>query len=272
MRIPWIATLDALIDELTSHLDKAAIDELNKSRELGVRRARGAFPQSPPPQLIDIEASPPDQLLELVQALIAVRKSLDLVALEKPFQNSDYRMRQSSLDEIEESWVRYPDLEGREGLARLIEKGGLFGPILGGHIANVIRGESSLKSGTQLTFEEGRTRRYAVKQVATIKHLFAVGRERAVDMYCSNAFANDPKDTARDRVLQWVKRDSKEAKRELEGGKLSARDTQHYRTILSGLYASLPHGILKGKTYPGDLDALRASLAVDEKKGGDTSS
>lgn len=272
MRIPWIATLDALINELTSHLDKAAIDELSKSRELGVRRARGAVPQGRPPQLHDIDASPQDQLLEAVQTLAAVREDLNFVANVLPFQELGHLMRVSSLDEIEERWVRYPDLEGREGLAGLIEKGGLFGPILGGHIASVIRGKNKFKSGTQPTFEEGRKRRFAVKQVATIQYLFALGREKAVEMYCSHAFPDDPEDTARERVLQWVKRDTKEAIRELEGGRLSARDTQHFRTIRFGHYPDLASGILKGKAYPGDLDALRASLAVDEKKGEDTSS
>lgn len=272
MRIPWIATLDALIEELTSHLDKAAIDKLNKSRELGVRRTRGAIPQTRPPQLNDIDASPQEQLLAAVQTLTAVRKSLDLVALDKPFQHLEHRMRVSSLDEIEERWVRYPDLEGREGLARLIEQGGLIGPTLGGHIASVIRREYSFPSGSNSTFEEARYRRFTVMQVASIIRLFAVSRSKAIEMYCAHYFPDDPNDKAHPRVLQWVKRGTAEAKSKLNAGSLSARDTQHYRTILSGLYPDLASGILKGKTYPSDLDALRASLAVDEKKGGVTSS
>ena len=272
MRIPWIATLDALINELTSHLDKAAINELSKSRELGVRRARGAFPQSPPPQLNDIDAGPQGQLLAAVQALNAVREALNFAAYVFPCHPLDHRMRTSSLEDIDERWIRYPDFEGREGLARLIEKGGVFGPVLGDHIASVIRGENKFKSGTQTTFEEGRARRYAVKQVATIQYLFAVGREKAVDMYCSHAFPNDPSDTARGKVLQWVKRDEKFAKKKLVDVNLSEKDSQHYRQVLSGNYPDLASGILKGKTYPSDLDALRASLAVNEKKGGVTSS
>jgi hypothetical protein len=86
------------------------------------------------------------------------------------------------LDRLDSNEVRYPELEGREGLTRLVERGGLFGPILGRHIAEVIRNQSNLKRGQQNSFEDGRIRRWTVKRIATIEHLYAVSLEKAVAM------------------------------------------------------------------------------------------
>ncbi|CAN0604195.1 unnamed protein product, partial [Ectocarpus sp. 12 AP-2014] len=79
-----------------------------------------------------------------------------------------------------------------EGLARFVEPGGLFGPMMGEHIASVIRGESKYKGSSGYTFEEAWRRRFAVKRIATIQHVYDVSRKKAIEMFCDFYEKDDP--------------------------------------------------------------------------------
>lgn len=93
---------------------------------------------------------------------------------------------------------------------------------------------------------EGWERRYAVKQVATIQHLYAVGERKAVEMFCDNKYPDDPDATAVERVLKWVKRDRKRAKTRLTEETLSLEDVRHLEGMARGLRPDLPKGLLAG--------------------------
>src|SRR6056297_3410940 len=183
MRIPWRATIDTLIDELSQYIDMP-IQEARADRS---KEGRGVLEFTKEESALN---EPQAQVKLAIKHLSEAREQLEDIRSfrVRNYQSPPERETDSSdfdymdLDRLDARQVRYPDQEGREALARFIEKGGLFGPILGQHIADVLRGDVKFKSGLQLTFEEGRHRRFAVKRIATIKHLYAVGTDKAVKM------------------------------------------------------------------------------------------
>lgn len=260
MRIPWLATLDALTEELNRHLDNPVAD---------VGKTASSPPQGEGRGVLEILGNRPsdvtlqDRIQSAIKHLLEARRDLEDVphsAMLSVENVRDIGNFFSDLQNLEQRLVRYPDMDGKEGLARFIERGGLIGPVLGAHIAAVIRGQANLKPGVQLTFDEGRKRRFAVKQIATIQHLYEVGLRKAVAMFCDAAGFDDPDATAFGRHEQWVKRDRRHASRLLENGNLPVRDELHYKAILNGLHPDISRGLLKGQPYPEALNELRMSL------------
>ncbi len=257
MRIPWLATLDALVEELERHVDKRVFDVSLRDCDSPDGKGRGVL------HILQNNSSvftAQDHIRSAIQNLLDARCDLENIpheALPSKGNQRDRQSRISDLDSLEERLIRYPDLEGKEGVARLVERGGLVGPLLGAHIATVIRGEASLKSGSQSTFDQGRERRFAVKRIATIQHLYDVGLKKAVLMFCDAQDGEDPDATAIGKYEQWVKRDRRAAKKRLEDVSLSERDVGHFKAILDGLHPDLPRGILRGQPYPDALDELR---------------
>jgi hypothetical protein len=261
MRLPWLATLDALIDEINSHLDKP-VESLPKpqTRALGIREFANSDNRTPPSQ-----NSSSAELQSIVVKLLEARDLLNLSRLKWhelgiPLQEAHrYTM---SLNDLDESEIRYPALTGREGLARFVEPGGLFGPVLGKHIAAAIRNEEGMFGrGHQVTFEEGRKRRFTVKRVATIQHLYAVGYKKAVAMFCNQYLDGPDAQGAIERVEKWVSKDRKLARQRLEEVDLSDEDRRHFSAVLSGLRPDLARGALKGQPFPQAFEQ-----AVSEKR------
>lgn len=259
MRIPWIATLDALIDELNQHLPVPVPRQPER---------RGRVPLSvigivPVAGLTGATApSPDDTLRDVIERLLAVRRTLMDTAQDAHWQKNtnprQWMNNWSLLPNVDASEVRYPEFEGREGLALSLEKGGLIGPVLGQHIASVIRGTYKFKPGPQYSFEEGRWRRLVVKRIATIQYLYALGLRAAVGLYRDHYVDDDPEATAPDRFERWVKEDRKMARSRLAADDLPPEDQRHFQAILDGICPHLPRGALKGRTFPeGFNDALK---------------
>lgn len=238
MHLPWIATIDALIAALRAERDFETVPDGTLSIILD-----------------DVQI----QLMHAVSDLERLRHEIYAIATRLPVSDFDVSRtlgRTDSLDSLERRLIRYPQQEGREGLARLVEHGGLFGPVFGAHLAAVIRGEHKLKAGTQSTFREGRERRYAVKQIATIEHLYGTSRAEAVRLYAAVAFPDDPEARRDERVRKWVERLQAEAKKKLMEPELTDRDARHWHTLIVGLRPDLPLGYLRGQAYPKGMDSL----------------
>lgn len=156
--------------------------------------------------------------------------------------------------------IRYPEQEGREGLAHFVERGGLFGPKFGAHIAAVIRGTKKLKAGTQSSFREGRERRYAVKQIMTIVHLYDTSTAAAIRAFAAIAFPDDPEARADERLRKWVERLQGEAQQKLSGSVFPVEEASHWQAFFGGIRPDLPRGYLRGRTYPDGMDALPPKL------------
>ncbi len=261
MRIPWIATIDALTDELSQYLDMPQ----QETSAIRSTEARGVLDRTEEKKPLN---QPQTQIKLAIEHLSEARQQLEDIRSfkvrsyqspperEADFSDFDYM----DLDCLDARQVRYPDQEGREALARFIEKGGLFGPILGQHIAEAFRGNAKFKPGLQSTFEEGRWRRFVVKRIATIQHLYDVGRATAVEMFCAAEHVDDEAGAAFDRFIQWVKRDQRQARIEIEKSNLSKRDEKHFLSTIHGLHADLPRGHLKGHEYPDALEELRSQI------------
>lgn len=253
MRIPWLATLDALIDELNGYLDPP-VSELPEEplRGRGVKEALKGNAETQPAQ-----RTPEEDLRVAVEKLFEVRELLDAShAIGASVEHTPrlVEQRTMSLDVLDEAEVRYPRLDGREGLARFVEHGGLFGPIMGRHIASALRGTHKFNRGTQYSFEEGRYRRFVVKRIATIQHLYGVGYRKAIDMFCQHYVDSDPDVRAPGRFEKWLKEDRKKAREALSNDNLSERDQQNYNGFLAGLLPNAPRGLLKGQPFPDSFE------------------
>lgn len=261
MRIPWIATLDALIDEISQYVDEPEASTPEPVQD--VRTSAGVIEFLP----VDKEMSAPDHLpqqptiLDVLQGLREIREVMNSLSWTNAVPRSaDPRyldLVSGSLESIEEQRLRYPDLGGREGLARFIEPGGLIGPLMGQHIAGVIRGVIRFDRGQQTTYEDGRVRRWTVKHIATIRHLYDVGLDRAINMLCDAEQIDDPEGKVSQKYREWVRRDIRDAKNRIAKNDLSERDRHHYSAIIHGLHPDFPRGHLKGQTYPNALKKFR---------------
>lgn len=272
MRIPWRATLDVLIDELCRHLVHppteddlediriSRIVEKEIQRKTSVGRQIGKSPSSSDlmtkERAQELVAPNPDNAMRIREALVLLNEVRALLPSRSPREQDlrlsvrEIRELTGSLDSLDESLVRYPDQEGREGLARFVEKGGLFGSIVGKHVASALRGEPVFLHSSGNTFEEGRYRRFAVKRVATIQHLYGVGRVKGVRMFCELEDVNDPNEKADDRIMSWLKKDQKLARKYLKDRNLPERDARHYKAVIDGLRPDLPRGFLKDRDFP----------------------
>lgn len=262
MRMPWIATLDALIEELNKHLPTPVAKSASKPDRGPISVIEVALEGA---QLPASQSSTDGDLRRAIETLSAAREILvrasDWELAPDDLPPRQISMRNQSLATIDKREVRFPDKEGREGLALFIEQGGLIGPIMGAHIANVIRGTHKFKTGPQYDFEQGRWRRFVVKRVATIQHLYSVGLRKAVVQFSQHFGDDDPDEKAPDRFEKWVKDDRKIARRMLADPDLPAVDHRHYQSILDGLCGHIPKGALKGKEFPqGFEEALRSRL------------
>ncbi|MCR8724978.1 hypothetical protein [Frigidibacter sp. ROC022] len=148
-------------------------------------------------------------------------------------------------------------------MARLIEQGRLFGQEISLRLAAVIRGEFKFAPGPKLTFEQGRERRYAVKQVATISHVYGISLDDARDVYCSAQKSHDAEGRLLGRVQEWVKSDRKAAKKALANQDLPESERAHHPAVLLGLCPELKKGLhnLKKQPYPSALRKLLDRLA-----------
>lgn len=256
MHLPWIATIDALIDSLQAERDfENTPDQAFSARptEMGVD-PRIKMEVIPPPEEVDVQV----QLMRAIGDLEKLRSDIRRIAYLLPYDPVERRVqgRTAALASIEQRMIRYPDQEGREGLARSIEKGALIGPTFGAHLAAVIRGEKKLASGTQSSFEEGRERRYTVKRIMTIKRLYDLSTAAAIRAYSSITFPDDPEDRAEARLRQWVTRLQKEACQKLADPALCEKETSHWLGFFNGVRPDLPSGYLRGRTYPDGMDSL----------------
>jgi len=269
-RVPWLASIDALVAELNRHFPELVTkpQEKGKTRTLGILDVISDAPEGG-----RREPTPEDQLRQATERLIEARELLSSLRVSYIPRDHDsvieYRLRFASLDDLDEDELRYPALEGREGLALFVERGGLIGPAMGRHIASVIRGAPKFKSGPQYSFEEGWWRRLVVKRIATIQHLYAIGMRKAVEMFCDHYIEDDPDATAPERFAKWLQLDRREAQEKLERDDLSERDRRHFRTILDGLMPDMPRGSLKGQPFPEAFEqALRTRRSVPGKVAG----
>lgn len=238
MHVPWIATIDALIAALRAERDFSAFPD----------GARSIDPD-------DVQF----HLMHAIFDLERVRNDIRLIAVRLAARDpvNDRALGwTAALDDHERRMIRYPEQEGREGLARIVEQGGLFGPVFGAHIAAVIRGEHKLTAGTQSTFDEGRKRRYAVKQIMTIAHLYDISVAAAIRSFAEITYPDDPEEKNNERLKKWVQRLQAEARKELSRPELLDEDARGLQAFLTGLRPDLPRGFLLGQTYPGGMDSL----------------
>jgi len=131
---------------------------------------------------------------------------------------------------------------------------------MGQHIAAVIRGEPVFKPGEKLTIERARRRRFAVKRIVTIGHLYGVGVGTAAKWFCEAEGIDDVNGDAAIKHKDLVRDMKKQAKSGLGRTDLSDHDKRHYEAIVNGLYPNLPKGCLKGQDYPEAFDRLRKEL------------
>ena len=239
MHLPWIPTIDALIASLRAERDYRSWPDGTRSIEPD-----------------DVQ----DQLIRAISDLERLRDQIQQIAilLEANADPLQRRVlgRTAALDDHERRMIRYPDQEGREGLARYIEQGGFFGPVFGAHIAAVIRGEQKLTAGTQSTFDEGRKRRYAVKRIMTIAHLYDISTAAAIRAFAAIHYPDDPEVRIEERLRKWVQRLQTEAKKEIVRAELSDDEARGWQAFLTGLHPNLSRGYLRGQTYPEGMERL----------------
>ena len=256
MHLPWIATIDALIASLQAERDFENMPD----NALGA----GSIGMGVDP-CIRLEVMPPVEaehvqvrLMRAIADLEKLRSDIRRIAYLLPYDPVERRFhgRTATLERLEQRMIRYPEQEGREGLARFIEKGALFGPIFGAHLAAVIRGEKTHDAGTQSSFDQGRERRYAVKHIMTIKRLYAISTAAAIRAYAPLVVPDDPEDRAEGRLGKWVTRLQKEARQKLAGPALSVKETLHWKGFIDGVRPDLPSGYLRGRSYPDGMDSL----------------
>lgn len=270
MRIPWFASIDAMVDELNRHLPEPVTKppEKGQTRSIGILDASSDAAEGG-----RRDPTPEDQFRQAAEKLLEAREllsSLRNLSLTHDFDTvREHRLRYASLNDLDKSELRYPAVEGREGLALFVERGGLIGPAMGQHIASVLRGTHKFKPGPQYSFEEGRGRRFVVKRIATIQHLYATGTRKAVEMFCDHYIEDDPEVTAPDRFEKWVKQDKKAARQMLDRNDLSERDRRHFHSTLDGLMPDLPRGFLTGQPFPNAFEqALATRRSVPGKVSG----
>lgn len=258
MRLPWIATLDALIDELSKH-------RTDEGDELETPGARGVLSA-----ITDKFVSRDRALLHAICRLESARVYIQSAARfgdkeELQSKSLFYLENTSTLDELDNRELERPSVGGRKGLAQLLENGGIVGPDLGGRIAQAISGEPIWGPGKQLNREEYRERHFAVKQVATIHRLWDVSKDEAIEMFCHayRPWVKEDSDDAEkcfSQIEGWWKILRKEARDKLREGShhLSDRERQNCRSLLDGLYPEVKKGSLRNWPYPEALKEIKS--------------
>ncbi|WP_131814411.1 hypothetical protein [Shimia aestuarii] len=243
-----MAVFDALVEDVERHIESSKKDaELNEDE--ATRRG--------------IDSERLDRHLAALEKLGAHLEEVRGELFDLLGENWRYKRNQSFLEWAEKIFElnnldKYAldslPTTGKEGYAQLVEDGGFWGPLIGGELAALIRGQKLFRPGPPVERQDIIEREHAVRLISTIHNLWGVSQEEAIFMYCEYKYP-DSEEYPIATVTDWFYKTRRAVRAEVDQANNSSK-RQVLRVLLDGYFPDLDGKPLAGKPFPKALEEL----------------